>query len=610
MFFDDRNTFENWAETLPAYDTHDRHGCACCSALPSLLAEQFDDIEQLTQPEHWAALGQQPSKVINGLWVNAKIYTMDSAMRVVDALAIMDGKVVDCGDAADLVKAYGDTLQVIDAKGRTILPGFIEPHMHFLPIATIGGLEDVGPYRFSKTQDALTHLKSLAATLAPGEWLMGRQFDPSLQDGPDQLTITELDAVSAVNPVFIYNASLHFAYCNSAALAAASITKATPDDPASPYGRDALGVPNGVLKGGRAIGSVARHNLAQREYDLAEAALGVCGRANRKGITTFCDQATGMVRGVSEVDIYEALAKSGSMTARLRYSLSYGLAEKWDATGIRYGHGDALVRAVGWKIVSDGSNQGFSGLQREPYLYKEDAGLAYVEPDALNDMVRSRTEQGWPLVIHANGDLAIDRVLDAFEAVVEAGLALNAPCRIEHCSILHDEQIQRIKALGLSPSFLIGHVYYWGHAMRDQVFGEAKAVLLDRTKACEDAGIRWTLHSDEPVTEMGPLRCIENAVTRSLWKEPGQHLAPWEAVSVMAGLRAMTIDAAWQCHSDHEIGSLEPGKFADFVILEQDPLTCPVDAISQIAVCQTWLSGRLVYDRGTDSVDDVSESVD
>jgi predicted amidohydrolase YtcJ len=146
--------------------------------------------------------------------------------------------------------------------------------------------------------------------------------------------------------------------------------------------------------------------------------------------------------------------------------------------------------------------------------------------------------------------------------------------------------------------------------MRDQVFGEAKAVLLDRTKACEDAGIRWTLHSDEPVTEMGPLRCIENAVTRSLWKEPGQHLAPWEAVSVMAGLRAMTIDAAWQCHSDHEIGSLEPGKFADFVILEQDPLTCPVDAISQIAVCQTWLSGRLVYDRGTDSVDDVSESVD
>ena len=117
---------------------------------------------------------------------------------------------------ADLIQAHGDTLQVIDAKGRIILPGFIEPHMHFLPIATIGRLEDVGPYRFSKTEDALAHLKSLAATLAPGEWLMGRQFDPSLQEGPNQLTRDELDTVSAVNPVFIYNASLHFAYCNSA----------------------------------------------------------------------------------------------------------------------------------------------------------------------------------------------------------------------------------------------------------------------------------------------------------------------------------------------------------------------------------------------------------
>jgi len=255
---------------------------------------------------------------------------------------------------------------------------------------------------------------------------------PALQTGPDQVTLKELDAVSAVNPVFIYNASLHLAYCNAAALAVAGITKATPDDPASPYGRDALGAPNGVLKGNRAIGSVARHNPAQREYDLAEAALEVCTRANRKGITTFCDQATGMVRGTSEVDIYEALAKSGRRTARLRYSLSYGLAEKWDASDIRYGHGDAQVRAVGWKIVSDGSNQGFSGLQREPYLYREDTGLAYVAPAVLTEMVRSRTELGWPLVIHANGDLAIDRALEAFEAVVDSSLALKAPCRVEH----------------------------------------------------------------------------------------------------------------------------------------------------------------------------------
>ena len=186
MLFDDGNSFENWAETLPRQDSHERHGCACCSALPSLLADQVDDVEQLTQSEHWAARGPAPSEVVDGLWINAKIYTMDQSQRVVDALAIRNGKVLACGYAADLIKAHGDTLQVIDAKGRIILPGFIEPHMHFLPIATIGRLEDVGPYRFSKTEDALAHLKSLAATLAPGEWLMGRQFDPSLQEGPKQ----------------------------------------------------------------------------------------------------------------------------------------------------------------------------------------------------------------------------------------------------------------------------------------------------------------------------------------------------------------------------------------------------------------------------------------
>jgi predicted amidohydrolase YtcJ len=155
-----------------------------------------------------------------------------------------------------------------------------------------------------------------------------------------------------------------------------------------------------------------------------------------------------------------------------------------------------------------------------------------------------------------------------------------------------------MRALGVSPSFLIGHVYWWGQAFRDVIFGPDKAALLDRTAACETAGIRWTLHSDEPVTEMGPLRCIQNAVTRALWRDPEHPLAPQECVSVEAALRAMTIDAAWQCHSDHEIGSLEVGKLADFVVLAADPRRVPVDQIGAIAVEQTWVEGVCVHARG------------
>jgi len=600
MLFDSPDSFEDWITATGFAELEDRQGCACCSSLPALLTEITDRTHPLLEAGHWADRGRALGPRVDGLWVNAKVFTMDDDLRVVDALAVSGGRIVAAGTREELEARFGDDLTLIDAEGRAILPGFIEPHMHFLPIATIGRLENVGPYRFPKTEDALSHLGTLASKLEEGQWLMGRQFDPALQEGPETLTRWMLDEVSSTHPILIYNASLHFAYCNSKALEIAGIDESTPDDPASPYGRDEKGLPNGVLKGGRAIGSVVKHNAEQRSYDLAGAALEVCARANAKGITTFCDQATGMVQGTKEVEIYRAMAQSGRMTARLRYSLSYALESQWDDLGIQFGDGDEWVRAVGWKIVSDGSNQGYTGLQRTPYLFREDQGLAYVEPDRLNEMVLERTRRGWPLVIHANGDLAIDRVLDAFEATQSAGLTLCAPCRIEHCSILHDDQIHRIKALGLSPSFLIGHVYYWGHAMRDQVFGEAKAALLDRTGACEAEGIRWTLHSDEPVTEMGTLRCVENAVTRSLWKEPGNQLAPQEAVGVMAALRAMTIDAAWQCHSDHEIGSLEAGKCGDFVVLSQDPQSVPLDQISEIRVLETYVDGRKVYSADQD----------
>ncbi|MDH3642126.1 MAG: amidohydrolase family protein, partial [Gammaproteobacteria bacterium] len=237
-----------------------------------------------------------------------------------------------------------------------------------------------------------------------------------------------------------------------------------------------------------------------------------------------------------------------------------------------------------------------SGLQREPYLNSDDNGVAYIEPDDLNTALAERLRQGWQVVVHSNGDLAIDRTLDAFEAARAQGLdPAAARCRIEHCSILHDEQIERIADLALSPSFLIGHVHWWGKAFRDEIFGPDKARLLDRTAACSDKGIRWTLHSDEPVTEMGPLRCVENAVTRSLWRTDNEALAPEESVSVDAALRAMTSVAAWQCHSDHEVGTLEVGKFADLVVLEQDPRAVDPHDIGAIKVLETWVGGACVF---------------
>jgi hypothetical protein len=293
-----------------------------------------------------------------------------------------------------------------------------------------------------------------------------------------------------------------------------------------------------------------------------------------------------------------AAAQTGRLNARIRAYPFYTVgAETWDEAKVQQGDGNALARIAGYKLVADGSNQGFTGLQREPYLGTEDdRGLAYMSPGELTEVALERAQKGWHLAIHGNGDAAIDNILDTCEALADAGIDLSkVRPRIEHCSILHDEQIARMKALGVSASFLIGHVHYWGVAMRDEVFGEEKAQLLDRCRSAEEAGVGFTLHSDFMVTDPDPLHMIEMAVTRKTWKEPDYALAPQERISVESAIRAVTSEAAWQLFSEHEIGSLEAGKFADFVILDEDPRKVDPDAIKEIEVLETWMDGKPVY---------------
>ena len=527
--------------------------------------------------------------------VGSTVLPVDAAFSEAEAVCVRDGRILAVGSEADVRAVAGTDAEVIDRPGATILPGFIEPHAHVLPSALFGPWEDLGALRFATVDDVLDQLSSLARDQgADGGWILGRQFDPSLQAGPDELTSDLLDPIAADVPIAVLNASLHFAYVNSAALRAAGISADTPDIDGSPYGRRPDGSPNGVLKGQAAMLSVLAHNPGLALADLDGAALAVLRRATSVGVTTICDQGTGGVLGPHDVEVFDTLAAGGEMPCRLRYSVMDLRADGFEQAGISPGHGDELVRATGWKIVSDGSNQGRTGHQRLPYLGTDDAGIAYVEPDELRAIVGQRAEQGWQVVVHANGDQAIDDALDAFEALTP-GQRAGRRHRIEHCSILHDDQIARIGAMGLSPSFLIGHVHYWGQAFRDDILGPERAALLDRTASCSAAGITWTIHSDETVTAMGPLRCIENAVTRNLWREPDSVLAPDERVSVEQAIRAMTIDAAWQCHSDHEVGSLEPGKLADFVVLEADPRAVEPARISEIEVRETWLGGRQVF---------------
>lgn len=576
---------------VPSRHSADPFACPCCSN----VFERTLQLAGVDLADHGQAM-ERSSRVRCGsvFVVNARIMTMNPAMPSASAMLVKDGRITWLGEEADAPAAAADE-EKLDCQGKVVLPGFIDPHMHLAPLAMLVKFENVGPFRFPTTAEALDHLQGIASQKPAGEWVVGRQFDPSLQEGPDFLTRDLLDEVSTEHPVFIYNASLHLAYCNSVALELAGIDGSTPDPQGAEIGRFADGSPNGVLKAGPAMALVARYNPYVREQNVGDACLDVFAHANTLGITMLCDQGTGLFQGVKELDLYKGLRDSGRMSVRFRYSVSQGVAERWDELGLSWGVGDEWLRNSGWKIVSDGSNQGFTGLQREPFLGTDSKGLAYIEVDELNEAVERRLREGWAVCVHANGDAAIDRVLDAYQRAADLGLDPGAKrCRIEHCSILHDEHIERMAQLGISPSFLIGHVYYWGAAFIERVFGPEKAAKLDRTAACEAKGIRWTVHSDDPVTEMGPLRCIENAVTRSMWRSAEQ-LSPEECISVESALRAMTIDAAWQCHADHEVGSLEAGKYADFIVLERDPLGVAPEQLSNIAVLETWVNGEQVF---------------
>ena len=599
------NTQSQWADTsaahtaldhsVPKHHSADPFACPCCA---NVFAEtlRLSGVDLAEQAGRLPKVPDRPSPA-PVLVTGAHIITMNAQAPVAEAMLVADGRITWLGSLSDAPEG-ADGVERLVLDGKVVVQGFVEPHMHLPPLAMMHDFSNIGPNRFETTDAALAQLAKDAQATPVGEWVVGRQFDPSLQTGPDYLTAAMLDQVSTDHPVFVYNTSLHLGYCNSVALNIAGIDASTPDPQGAEIGRDSQGNPNGVLKAGPAMALVVRYNSKLKHGNIAEGCLSVLGQANAVGITTLCDQGTGMFQGVKELDVYQSMRDSGRMTARFRYSVSQAMADRWDEAQLTWGEGDEWVRRTGWKIVSDGSNQGRTGLQREAFIGSEGEnakGMAYIEKDVLDGAVERRLREGWAVCVHANGDAAIDRALDAFAKAKAKGLDPAAKrCRIEHCSILHDEQIEKMAELGLSPSFLIGHVHYWGKAFVEDIFGLEKASKLDRTGACEDQGIRWSLHSDDPVTEMNPLRCMENAVVRNMWRSD-ELLAPEERVPAAAALRAMTIDAAWQCHSDHEVGSLAVGKFADFVVLAEDPLTVAPETLGEIKVLETWVGGRQVF---------------
>ena len=528
------------------------------------------------------------------VFVNGTIFTMDRSRPSAEAVAVQGDRILAVGDLKDIERLKGPDTQVVDLAGRTMLPGFVEPHIHYT-MAFLDSWLDLSPFVNKSMDDVRAKLVRALAAAKPGDWVLGQLFDPMITPGHLDVSLKALDAMSPAIPLFIFEANGHVAFANSAAFKAAGIDNDTKDPPHGKLLRDAAGRLTGEIHEPPAIdlfASKAPH-ISGAQYVANVAKL--FAMASSKGCTTVHDCGIGTIDPKGDLGVLQAAVSQAPPVRVSAYLVSTAM-DLWRQLGLKPGDNSSdYLRINGVKAWVDGTNQGGSGYQREPYLIKAwGKGTANYTQEALNAVVREAHDAGWQVGIHANGDAGIDMALNAFEQAQKANPKRNMRHRIEHSTICHPEHLDRMKQLEVSPSFTIGHVYYFGGVFRDKILGKQRANLIDPCKSALAKGLRISLHCDYSVTPLEPIRYIHNAVTRNIWKTT-QTLNPAEAISALDAIRAVTLDAAWQCQMDDIVGSIETGKCADFVILDRDPTTvAPMDIIN-LVVKETWMGGQRRY---------------
>jgi predicted amidohydrolase YtcJ len=437
-------------------------------------------------------------------------------------------------------------------------------------------------------------LKDQVAKTPPGQWVLASTFDNLLQGG--DLSMAELDAISTDHPIFVWYANMHDAAANSMAFRLAKIPEDVGVLPGGGhFGRGADGKFNGLIYEEPAmLKFVSIAVPAPTPTLIANALEDYAKKVAALGNTTLHEPGTikpEWVKALTELSNRIAVRLSASLMADAiaasREFTPLGVGAK--ATALP----DSRFSLYGIKIIGDGSNQTMTGAQTKPYLNTDTKGATNFSPAEILALCQQAKAVGWPILIHCNGDAAIDAALDAIEAAYGAHPPQGIN-RIEHATMVRQDQLDRMKRLGVQPTFLMNHVFLYGAAYRDQLFGPERTAFMDPAGACVKAGIPFTLHTDAPCSPIGPLRLVQTAMTRRCAID-GSVVGPEQAITLDQALRAVTIDAARQIGLGDRIGTLEAGKDADLVILESDPASVDPEKIMDIRVIETWVAGQKAF---------------
>lgn len=543
-------------------------------------------------------MGEHPGR---SLYLGSVI-TMEPDQPRAEAVVTDGESILYVGEVAEARQVAGPDAQVVElADGEVLLPGFIDGHGHFGLVTLFDSFVDLTPQPVGDVA-GIEHLNAkLADVIADGPptsgWILGCNYDDSLMAERRHPTHEDLDKVSEEHPIVVVHASGHLAAVNSKAMEVLGIHSGTEDPQGGTLRRKpGTSEPNGVLEEHAWMDLVAPHIPRP---PLAEALVSLTNAQHKYAAQGF----TTVQEGFTDPMMLMLMAGAARADALFLDHVSYvawpTVDQALEGRSPQDGY-QGRLRIGGIKMVLDGSPQGKTAWLTEPYLTPPEGmpddyrGYPALPDEDVTELLGKFHEAGWPVLAHCNGDATADQFIAAVEAA-RAGEDGADPTDFVmiHAQTVREDQLDRMKELGITPSFFITHVYYWGDWHRDHVLGLPRAARISPLRSATDRGIRFSLHNDSPVAPIWSMILVATAVNRLTLTD--QALGPEQRVDVEQALRAMTIDGAYQYGEDDRKGSLREGKQADMVVLSDDPLAVDPARLADIEVRRTVSRGRTVY---------------
>jgi predicted amidohydrolase YtcJ len=548
---------------------------------------------------------------------NAKVVTLDAKSTIAQAVAVRGGKIVAVGADNEIVWKWGNGTKVIDAGGKTVLPGLYDSHVHPVGAASSEAKEPLPDLK--SIPEVLDYIKAKAAVTPPGKWIVVRYVFPTRLKEERFPTKAELDSVSPNHPV-LYHAG-PAGIVNSAALKLSGITNDTKNPPAGLVEKDpTTGEPTGMLRNAYGVlkgvpGAGGELSPEQRRESVKK----LLRLYSEHGLTSVADRNAGR----SDLDLYRSLHEKGELTVRVNVARSFSAGGTRDEIAKRFddlpgkdgkggptGTGDEWVRVGPIKLFLDGGMLNGSAYMRQPWpkgpahqITRDDyRGLLFIKPEQLNVVVEEAAKRNWQVTAHTAGEGAMDVLLDSYEFVNRLIPIKERRFCITHANFPSQHNLERCRALGVCADVQPAWLWKDG-ATQLRILGQERMRWFQPYKTWLEyttigGGSDHMLRFDpfESTNPWSPWLGMWVAVTRKT--ERGEPLNPAEALTREQALRLYTINNAYLHHEEKEKGTLEPGKLADLIITDRDVLTCPVDEIRDVKVLTTVLNGAVVHQRG------------